>query len=108
MHLLILALHLCNNVSNFYSYRIIDDFKQCSEFISVTNVIKAMQHVIWKARNRQYRQYRRRSVLVMPIIAYFSPMLKDLAEEAVENDIVVVTAAGKKHIINTTNNVIGD
>ena len=53
--------------------------------------MKAIQYAIKKAKSTG-----RRSVITVPLIGTKSDVLNDVVEEAVKENIVVVTAAGKK------------
>ena len=50
-----------------------------------------MQFVIKKANNTG-----RRSVIAMPLVGIKSDVVNDVVEEAVKENVVVVTSAGKK------------
>lgn len=70
------------------------DMLSCNLTTSVTNMVKAIKHVIQRARTTV-----RRSVLAMPVITPELYALNYIANEAVEENIVVVTAAGKNKYI---------
>ena len=53
--------------------------------------MKAVQHV-----TKRVKETGRRSVLAMPLIGAKSTVLNTVVEEAVKENITVVTAAGKK------------
>lgn len=80
-----------------YSCSVTDDFWTCPVRIPIINVIKAVQYVIYRALNKRYW---RRTVLVMPIIAFSSIALNAIAEEAIRNNITVITPAGKTQMVN--------
>ena len=54
-----------------------------------------MQHVIKRVKTTG-----RRSVLAVPLLGSKSRVLNDIVKEATEQNIVVVTAAGKKWLNN--------
>ena len=82
-----------------YSCSVTDDSKACPISATITNVAEAVKSVIIRAIIN-WRRQGRRSVLVMPIIAHSSLALNAIANEAVDNKIVVVTPAGKKKTVN--------
>ena len=63
----------------------------CRLFSNVANLVRAVQHVIKRVKTTG-----RRSVIAVPLLGLRSDILNDVVEEAVKENIVVVTAAGKK------------
>ena len=54
-------------------------------------MVRAVQHVIKRVKTTGCR-----SVIAVPLVGRRSDILNDVVEEAVKENIVVVTAAGKK------------
>ena len=65
----------------------------CQLSSNIANVVKAIQHVI-----RRVQTTSRRSVIAMPLIGSRSDILNSVVEEAVKENITVVTSAGKKQL----------
>ena len=63
----------------------------CQLSTSVLNVMKAVQHVIKRVNETNHK-----SVLAMPLISIKSAVFNNIVEEAVKENITVVTPAGKK------------
>ena len=85
-------MYICNYISYvliFYLPSI--NLLTCQLSTSVLNVVKAVQHVI-----KRVKETNRRSVLAMPLIGGKSAVFNRIVEEAVKENITVVTSAGKK------------
>ena len=65
----------------------------CQLSTNIANVMKAIQHVI-----RRVQTTSRRSVIAMPLIASRSDIFNSVVEEAVKENITVVTSSGKKQL----------
>jgi len=76
----------------FYSIKVLDS--NLAGFFSY--VINGINHVI-----RRVRDTGRRSVISMSLIGPITPAVDDAIREAVANNIVVVTAAGKTGMLYT-------
>ena len=70
-----------------YSINLLD----CQLGSTFAKVIEAVRHVI-----KRVKRTNRRSVIAMPIIGPKNIAANDVIEEAVKENIVVVTAAGKE------------
>ena len=64
---------------------------QLSGFFS--DVIKGIRYVISRTKLT-----RRRSVIALPIVGSFTPSFDLAAEEAIKENIVLVTSAGKQYL----------
>ena len=62
----------------------------CQLSTTVSTVVKAVKHVIKRAKTTG-----RRSVIAIPLLGSKSKDLNDVVEKATGRNIVVVTAAGK-------------
>ena len=67
----------------------------CRLSTNVVNMRKAVQHVIERVKKTG-----RRLVLAIPLVAGRSHILNNAVEDAVKENIVVVTSAGKKNYYN--------
>ena len=65
-----------------------------SKDISSANLQKAVQRVI-----KNVKRTGRRSVLATPIVGFRSHILNNIVENAVKENIVVVTTAGKETLL---------
>ena len=65
----------------------------CQLYSNIANLVKAMQYVI-----RRVQTTSRRSVIAIPLSGSRSDILNGVVEEAVKENITVVTSAGKKQL----------
>jgi len=85
-----LDFHNYVSIHHIYSISVLT----CQQSARVNNVVKAVQHVIKKAKTTG-----RRSVLAVPLATLRSNatlQMNTVVEEAVKENIVVVTSAGKE------------
>lgn len=78
---------------NIYTYSVTEDSEECPSSIVGTTLVRAVKRIIKVVKRRGRRG--RKAVLAMPIITLKSSRVNAIAEEAVKENITVVTSAGK-------------